>query len=366
LGRGATHFSDVFEHVHLKPYEARRIMENEIRRDYLTKRWVIFAPRRSKRPSDFAVKRVYGESKACAFCRGNENLTPPANLLFIPHPGGVIRTFDKGHRRRSDWLVRCIPNLYPAVNTLASRTKRSDQFPFMRRTAFGFHEIIIESPRHDDHPHRASQSQTKLWLDAAIDRVSDLSNREGVESIVLFRNHGKEAGASIAHAHSQIITTPVVPTRLEEEFEALKRFRRMTGNCALCKVRAHEAKSPRRVLSLYDYDVMTPWASVFPFEFWIIPKRHSSSIIGLSAREVEELAKALRLSLKALAGLLSDPPYNLAFHLAPTRAHDGVFHWHVEVYPKLAVWAGFELGSGMYINTMKPETAARALRKEIG
>jgi len=341
-------------------------MPNEIRRDYLTGRWVIFAPRRSKRPSDFAVKRVHGETKTCAFCRGNENLTPPANLLFIRQPDGILRTADKARTRRSDWIVRCIPNMYPAVSPLSSKAKRSDQFPFLRRTAFGFHEIIIESPKHDDHPHRASQAQTQLWLDAAIDRVTDLSDRKGVESIVLFRNHGKEAGASIAHAHSQIITTPIVPTRLAEESEALKRFRRITGDCALCKIRAHEAKSPRRVLNLHDYVVITPWASVFPFEFWIIPKRHSPSIIGLSTREVEELAKTLRLSLKALAGLLSDPPYNLAFHLAPTKAHDDVFHWHIEVYPKLSVWAGFELGSEMYINTMKPETSAQALRKEIG
>jgi len=341
-------------------------MENEIRRDYLTGRWVIFAPGRSKRPSDFAVKRVHGEPKTCVFCKGNENLTPPANLLFIRQPGGILKTADKGRTRRSDWVVRSIPNLYPAVSPVALRSKRNDQFPFLRQTAFGFHEIIIESPRHDDHPHRASQAQTKLWVEAAIDRVSDLSDRKGVESIVLFRNHGKEAGASITHAHSQIITTPIVPTRLREEYEALKRFRRTTGDCALCKIRAHEAKSPRRVLSSDDYDVITPWASVFPFEFWIIPKRHSPSIVGLSAGQVEELAKTLRLSLKALAGLLSDPPYNLAFHLAPTGAHDGVFHWHIEVYPKLAVWAGFELGSGMYINTMKPETAAQALRKEIG
>jgi UDPglucose--hexose-1-phosphate uridylyltransferase len=341
-------------------------MENEIRRDYLTGRWVILAPRRSKRPSDFAVKRVHAEPKTCAFCRGNENLTPPANLLFIPQPSGVIRTADKGRRRRADWVVRCIPNLYPAVSALGSRLKRSVQFPLLRQAAFGFHEIIIESPRHDDHPHRAGQTQTEFWLNAAIDRVRDLSDRKGVESIVLFRNHGKEAGASIAHAHSQIITAPIVPTRLGEEYEALKHFRRMTGNCALCRVRVQEAKGPRRVLSSHDYDVIGPWASVFPFEFWIIPKRHSPSIVGLSQKEVGELAKVFRLSFEALAGLLSDPPYNLAFHLAPTRARDDIFHWHIEVYPKLAVWAGFELGSGMYINTMKPETAAQALRGEIG
>jgi UDPglucose--hexose-1-phosphate uridylyltransferase len=349
----------------LSNVEDRAKMRNEIRRDYLTGRWVILAPGRSKRPSDFAVKRIHGEPKTCAFCRGNENLTPPANLLFIPQPKGVIKTADKGRRRRSDWVVRCIPNLYPAVSSLGSKAERSDQFPFLRQAAFGFHEIIIESPKHDDHPHRASQTQTEFWLNAAIDRVNDLSDRKGVESIVLFRNHGREAGASIAHAHSQIITTPIVPTRLEEECEALKRIRRMTGSCALCKVRAHEAKSPRRVLSSHGYDVITPWASLFPFEFWIIPKRHSPSIVGLSQKEVEELAKILRLSFKALAGLLSDPPYNLAFHLAPARTHDDVFHWHIEVYPKLTVWAGFELGSGMYINTMKPEIAAQALRREI-
>jgi UDPglucose--hexose-1-phosphate uridylyltransferase len=139
----------------------------------------------------------------------------------------------------------------------------------------------------------------------------------------------------------------------------------MTGECALCQIRAHEVKSPRKILSLPNFAVLTPWASVFPFEFWIIPRRHQSSVADLTFDEIEELANVFRVSFRALARLLSDPPYNLAFHLGPTNAHDDVYHWHIEVYPKLAIQAGFELGSGMYLNTMKPEAAAQALREEI-
>jgi UDPglucose--hexose-1-phosphate uridylyltransferase len=255
--------------------------------------------------------------------------------------------------------------MYPAVSPTHPRAKSPDRFPLLARAAIGLHEIIVESPRHDDHPHEASQEQTGLWLNAAIDRINYLTERKDVESVALFRNHGKEAGASIAHAHSQIITTPSIPARIKEEHEALKHFQRMTGNCALCQVRAREVKSSRRILNLPNFTVIAPWASVFPFEFWILPRRHQPSIADLTRNEVEELANVLRVSFKALAGLLSDPPYNLAFHLGPTKAHDDVYHWHIEVYPKLAIQGGFELGSGMYINTMKPETAAQALREEI-
>jgi UDPglucose--hexose-1-phosphate uridylyltransferase len=340
-------------------------LHSQMRRDYISNRWVIYAPRRAKRPSDFAVKRLRTKPSICPFCRGNENMTPPATLLYVARQNRLQKIAHEGPRRRSDWVVRCVPNMYPAVQLNRSGSGYSKRPPLAQRPAVGFHEIIIESPIHDDHPHRATQEQIAFWLRAAIDRVKDLARQKEVRSIVLFRNHGVEAGASIAHAHSQLITTPIVPPQIEEEYEALTRSRRIAGECALCQVVDREPKSPRGILSMTDFSVIAPWASLCPFEFWIMPKQHNSSIVKLRSTQVEELSKILHISLVGLAELLSDPPYNLVFHFGPTKAKGNAFHWHIRVYPKLSIQAGFELGSGIYINTMKPEAAAQALRRTI-
>jgi len=245
-------------------------MENEIRRDYLTDRWVIFAPRRAKRPSDFAVKRSKAEQKICVFCTGNENLTPPAKLLFVRLGDKILRFKDVGRRRRSDWAVRCIPNMFPAVSRTKVRGMGRSRSQLIKRPATGIHEIIIESPRHDDHPHQASEGQVELWLNAAIERIRELNKYKDVASVILFRNHGREAGASIVHAHSQIITTPIIPTRIKEEYQAMKRFETETGNCALCQIRRLEARGPRRITDLSGFTIFAPWASAFPFEFWLV------------------------------------------------------------------------------------------------
>ncbi|HXX72732.1 MAG TPA: DUF4921 family protein, partial [Candidatus Acidoferrales bacterium] len=342
-------------------------MVNELRRDYLLDRWVIIAPARAKRPSDYSVPRTStNQPKACVFCPGNEAMTPPASLLLVRGNGGIVKLRDGSGPRRSDWLVRCVPNLFPAVSQPNGGLRPPHgSFPYVSRRAIGTHEIVIESPAHDDHPHRASEMQIRLWLEAVMDRAVQLSQQPGISAISIFRNHGREAGASIAHAHTQIIATEFVPNTLRDEALAMKRYHQKSGGCALCRVRAKESKSERKILDTNDYSIIAPWASVYPCEFWIIPKRHSERITDLHDEEVACLAKSIHLSFGALANTISDPPYNAVFHTAPTKARDKTFHWHLEVYPKLSIHAGFELGSGVYVNTMSPEAAAPALQASL-
>jgi UDPglucose--hexose-1-phosphate uridylyltransferase len=265
-----------------------------------------------------------------------------------------------GQPRRSDWLVRCVNNIYPALNSTARRRSLTikSHFPYLEREPVGVHEVIIESPRHQDHPHRAKPEQVRLWLEAAIDRMSQMSVDRRIASFALFRNYGREAGASLAHAHSQLIGTAFVPTQIEQEYQALKAFREKRSICALCQIATSEPRSERRILKTPDFVVIAPWASIFPFEFWIIPTKHKGRF---SRGDLGELSKVIWLSFGALADAVSDPPYNSIFHLAPSRSREEVFHWHLEVYPKLSIHAGFELGTGTYINTLKPEDAAKAL-----
>jgi UDPglucose--hexose-1-phosphate uridylyltransferase len=343
-------------------------LRNEIRKDYLIDRWVIFAPRRVKRPSDFAVKRTRGEAKICTFCPGHENLTPPATLLYIQDGNRIVKSRDVGKRRPSNWSVRCIPNLYPALIRAGRKIrapKPEGRFPHIRCKAIGSHEIIIESPQHEDHPHCANPNQIDLWLRAAMDRIRDLGRTNAAAFVTLFRNHGREAGASISHAHSQIITTPLIPTQILEEQNAMCNLHNKTGSCPLCRVRAAESRSDRKILDTTHFTVFAPWASIFPFEFWIVPKRDAKTIVGISDAETRDLAQTIHKSFSALARTLFDPPYNAAFHLAPSGENDDVFHWHIEVYPKLSIHAGFELGTRMYINTLMPETVAETLSSAL-
>jgi UDPglucose--hexose-1-phosphate uridylyltransferase len=340
-------------------------VKNELRKDYLLDRWVVFAPGRARRPADFVVSRSKAEAKICSFCPGNENLTPPARLLYVLDENRILKLRDVGGKRRSDWSVRCIPNLYPAFEStgFTGQGREQGRFPYVKSKAVGVHEIIIESPDHDGHPHLADEKQIALWLQAALERVGELNANWA--NVALFRNHGREAGASIAHAHSQIIATPLVPSRIDAERKAISKLRDETGDCAICKISSAEAKTERCITNGENFTVITPWASVFPFEFWIIPRRHLATAVGLTLDEVRDLARTIKISFKALANLLSDPPYNMIFHSAPSKSHRS-FHWHIEVYPKLSVHAGFELGTGMYINTQTPESSAEALRAAVG
>jgi len=336
-------------------------LRNEIRKDYLLDRWVVYAPERAKRPADFIAPRPKVEAKACAFCPGNESLTPPANLLYVLEQNRILRSRDKAGKRRSDWIVRCIHNLYPAFQSSRSngRSKQQARFPYVRSPAAGAHEIVIESPHHDGHPHLADEEQIEFWLQAAMERVRTLSSRWA--NVALFRNHGREAGASIAHAHSQIIATALVPDRIDQEQKAMGRFHDSTGYCAMCRIGSAEAETERCIRNDENFTVIAPWASIFPFEFWIIPRKHSGTFLNLTREEVDDLARTIRIMFRSLANLLSDPPYNMIFHAAPVKSRRR-FHWHIEVYPKLSVHAGFELGTGMYINTQTPESSADALR----
>lgn len=339
--------------------------QNELRKDYILDRWVVIASQRRKRPSDFStVKTGDVKNTVCPFCPGNEHLTPPATLVYVLEDGNVRKTLENGESRCKDWIVRCIPNLYPAFSAengqKPTRIFKSTSFHESMK-ALGFHEVIVESPIHGEHPSVARKSQLKLVINAIKDRFHYLSSKEYVKYISVFRNHGASAGASLSHAHSQIIATPILPKIVKEEAEASKNYYESEGRCVFCSIVEEESKSERFIWKNESFTAFTPWASLNPFEFWIFPKRHQSSILEMTDFEVEKFAEILRVGLGGLKRLLNDPPYNLGFHILP-ESH---YHWHVEVYPKLAIWAGFEKSTGMFINTVPPEDAAEGLKESF-
>jgi UDPglucose--hexose-1-phosphate uridylyltransferase len=344
-----------------------KMLHNELRKDYLLNRWVVIATERARRPTDFAKPKPEPTKAAtCPLCRGNEHMTPPATLVYLPENGGIRKETEEGDFRSKNWLIRCIPNMYPAFSlpqnpAEAAPVKASSNFGY----AIGHHEVIVESPNHDDHPPDAPLPQLKLLIETYKDRLEAISKQPYVGYVQIFRNHGLEAGASLSHAHSQIIATPFVPSIPAEEMAVAKTYHQEHGSCIFCDLAKSEAQTPRLISEDGFFSVFAPYASVNPMEFWIVPKRHAPNLLGLTGEETEAFARTLKTALGALKSLVNDPPYNYGIHQAISRDGAGFYHWHLEVYPHLATWAGFEKSTGIYINTITPETAAGELRKAI-
>jgi UDPglucose--hexose-1-phosphate uridylyltransferase len=338
---------------------------NELRKDYLLERWVVIATQRRRRPTDFVKKQEPAKAGSCPFCPGCEDKTPAAFLVYLPSKkDGIKKTRDSDGFRHKGWLVRGFNNLYAAFSPPAHCKEKRVKLSEFLGEAVGHHEVVVESPRHDEHPGVASLGQLGLVVDAYLDRLEALCSEPYVRYVSVFRNHGLEAGASLSHAHSQIIATPFVPRLVREEVEASRRFWKRNGKCLLCDILEREEKSPRFIWKNDSFSAFAPWASVNPLEFWVLPKEHQASPLEMTRKQREDLAKTLRVCLGGLKALLGDPPYNYGFHLAPDASDCGEFyHWHVEVYPKLAVWAGFEKSTGIYINTVTPEDAAAGLKE---
>jgi len=341
---------------------------NELRKDYLLDRWVVIAKERARRPSDLAKPRpTPTNTLVCPMCAGNENMTPPASMLFQKLNGQIKNSQDPlSGERPKDWLVRVIPNLYPAFT---QPKNPGEAAPIFTDDTFGYaigdHEVVVESPIHNEEPADAELNQLELVIYAYIERLNYLSSKPYVKYVSIFRNYGIEAGASLSHTHSQIVATPMVPKILEDEYNASEAYFQEHKRCILCDIIEKETKGPRLVLENEDFVVFTPYASVNPMEFWIIPKKHAQNIQSLTAPEISAFAQTLKTSLKALKTVVNDPPYNYAFHLSIDPNNKMYYHWHLEVYPKLAIWAGFEKSTGIYINTVTPESAAESLQKAI-
>jgi UDPglucose--hexose-1-phosphate uridylyltransferase len=339
---------------------------NEMRKDYLLDRWVVIATSRCRRPTDFVKpKQQTTKSGTCPMCPGNEHMTPPATLLYLRADTKILKTKDVDESRKKNWLVRVVPNLFPAYTPpeglkSSKRINASSAIP-----AIGHHEVLIESPNHDEDPADASLSQLTLVVRAYIDRLRELSAKPYVRYVSIFRNHGLEAGASLSHAHSQLIATPLVPKIVKDELDAAKKFHKENGKCIFCDIIDKERKGPRLMLENSKFVAFTPYASVNPMEFWVFPRKHETSLLSMQKSEIEVFAQTLKECLGRLKSLVSDPPYNYGIHLSMDENTGKYYHWHLEVYPRLAIWAGFEKSTGVYINTITPEAAAESLRKPV-
>lgn len=326
----------------------------ELRKDPVVGRWVIMATERSKRPSDFNKNPEARRGGPCVFCYGMEHQTPPEVLSYRDHGSAP---------NEPGWRVRAVPNKFPALR-IEGQTGRRGMGMYDMMNGIGAHEVIIESPDHDRamadlEPH---QIEEVLW--AYRDRVLDLARDERFRYVLIFKNHGAEAGASLEHPHSQLIALPIIPLSVQQELRGSSDYYQLKERCIFCDVVSQESQDRRRVVFENDHFVITcPFAARFPFELLMVPKVHSSHFEFATASEYRGLAQALKAALGALKVALADPPFNYIIHSAPI--HDVAskhFHWHLELTPALTKVAGFEVGTGFYINPVPPEDAATHLR----
>lgn len=328
----------------------------QLRQDPVTLRWVAIATERAKRPLAFtrAAKAAVPPSAQCPFDEGHEQMTPP-EVMADRAPGTAPNS--------PGWSFRVVPNLYPAFGPAdaAPTVELVGSFATMRGS--GVHEVLIDSPDHYRDIADVDVAKVEQIVRGYIDRYNAAAANPSVQYVLVIINHGREAGASLEHPHSQLFGIPVVPDAVAEEIAGVARYQREAGACPYCKMVDEERSAGERlVLENADFVAFAPFASRLPFESWIVPKRHSARFETMAAGEQRSFAAALHALLAKLKVGLNDPPYNLYIHTAPCREGGEEYHWHVELLPKLAIAAGFELGTGIYINVATPESAAEFLR----
>jgi UDPglucose--hexose-1-phosphate uridylyltransferase len=327
---------------------------SELRKDPITGRWVIISSERYKRPTDFQDQRTRKKAGFCPFCGGNERTTPPEILAY--RAGGAPNG--------PGWRLRVVPNKFPALQIEGDLDKRGEGM-FDKMNGVGAHEVIIESPDHNATLANIPQKAMEEVLVAYRDRMEDLKKDKRFQYTLIFKNEGLTAGATLEHTHSQIIALPVVPIQVQEELDGCTKHYQLKERCIFCDIIRQEQQAGTRVVAETSlFIAMAPFAPRFPFETWVLPKRHESCFACATNDEYADLAGLLQDVLRRLDRALSTPPYNYVIHTSPFKEeHNDYYHWHIELSPKLTSVAGFEWGSGFYINPTPPEESAKFLRE---
>lgn len=325
----------------------------ELRKDPISGRWVIISVERGKRPSDFPVRFHTRRGGFCAFCEGNEYTTP--SEIYAVRPDG-------SKPNTPGWTLRVVPNKFPAL-IVEGDLKKTAEGIYDKMNGVGAHEVVIETPDHNLTLSTMPLKGVEDVLMAFYQRMSELKKDERLKYVLIFKNEGESAGASLEHSHSQIIGLPVVPRIVEEEIENSKRYFDYKERCIFCDIIHQELMTGTRLISENeDFISIAPFAPRSPFETFILPRKHGSSFTPNSGFHL--LAEILQVTLKQIDKVLEQPPYNMMIHTAPLRNQvDEYYHWHIEIKPVLTAMAGFEWGTGFYINPTPPEEAARFMRE---
>jgi UDPglucose--hexose-1-phosphate uridylyltransferase len=325
----------------------------ELRKDPLVGRWVIIAAERGKRPSDFVSETKKTKEKFCFLCPGNEAETPPE--VYAVRPEG-------SSPNTPGWRLRVVKNKFPVLMA-EERLEQSRVGLYKRMSGVGDHEVIIETPRHTTRLSDLTVEEVAEVILAYRDRMRALKKDPRFRFVMVFKNHGAAAGASLGHSHSQVVALPVVPKRVFEELQGARTYFTEHHQCIYCAIIQQELAAKVRIIEEGNgFVAVAPFASRFPFETWILPLHHAASFEEMQSHH--ELAQILPSVLRRMDRVLNDPPFNFVIHTAPFgEGANAYYHWHVEIMPHLTTVAGFEWGTGFYINPTIPEESAAYLRE---
>jgi len=330
---------------------------SELRQDPATKKWVIIAKERAKRPHDYAGEKTSIElpsySENCPFCPGNEARLPEDGIICEK------KTIN------GKWLVRVVPNKFPALVKYGNVKRSEIENLFLQMDGVGSHEVIIETPVHNKTLALLPIETVGQVISIYRERFLELSRDPRFKIAIIFKNHGERAGTSLEHPHSQLIATPIVPLHIRHRLKEATEFYDDWGKCVYCSMLETELKQHLRIIKETDKFVsFIPFAAALPFEINILPKRHTSTFGEITDDEISDFAGMLVYVLEKLYRKLNDPDYNFIIHTAPfSEKGEDYYHWHMEILPRLTKVAGFEMGSGIYINTSIPEDCAIFLRE---
>lgn len=327
---------------------------SELRYNIINREWVVIATERAKRPHDFMrpqkeSKPIPEYRKDCPFCPGNEGDLSD-------------ETFRIGDKK--SWKTRSIYNKFPSLSP-KEKLARTNNGIYHSISGYGIAEVIIESPKHNLCTALMSDAEIEDVIRTYKSRYLVIEDKEGIEAITIFRNHGPGAGTSLEHPHSQLIATPIVPPQIRNRVESAINFFDTTGKCMFCDTLEQELASKKRIVAENErFAAFVPYAGAAPFVTWIFPKRHSSSFADINEDEIKDMAKTLRLTIAKLYFGLNNPDFNYTIRSIPLK-EDGkaYFHWYLTIVPRISQPAGFELGSGIFINTSLPEESAEFLRQ---
>jgi len=339
----------------------------QLRKDPIIGRWVIIATERAKRPTDYCFPGAAekGElNESCPFCEGNESMTP--HELYASRKKGT-------RPDKSGWLVRGIPSISPFLS-MQGDLDRHGKGIYDLMNGVGAHEIIVATPEHDTGTYVKNLTRIEKLTEVLVRRIKELKKDERLKYALIFKNHGEVAGGSnLQHQHLQLIATPVTPLRVKEELVGSRQYYEYKDRCIFCDIIRQELQEKQRVfLDIDGFIAMNPYCSRFPFETWILPKKHSCDFYKIGRSEIKNYSKIFQLTIKKLTSVLGNFPYNAILHTAPFRRRkkrgywetiEADYHWHIEIMPRLTQVAGFEWGSGFYINPVPPEEACRYLKE---
>ncbi len=320
--------------------------KNELRKDYITEERVIIAESRGMRPHCFETPKATVKNRTCPFCPGNEKMVSDVESIKVD----------------GKWEVKSIKNKFPIIEpikwikNLPIKPEIQDAPFYNHFPIAGYHEVIIDTRKHNKESYELGLQNIRMVIDMYVSRFKKLISKKNIDYVSIFKNRGEVAGASIDHPHSQIVATPSIPERIRWEMKGVGK------KCVFCDIVKHEVMSERFIYENKSFVAICPYAPKFQYELWILPKRHMKNISEMTNSEKNDLADIIIIILNAMEKLMGSFPYNYAIHQAP-KGKD--FHFHLEIYPRLAKLAGLELGSNIYVNSVPPEDAAISIKNEL-